>query len=524
MKIRKNLIYTIISIFSCVIIMTVAWQPIQASAKENTYYVDSKNGNDNNDGKSPNTPWKSLAKVNETEFKPGEKILLKVGSVWNGESLHPKGSGQSGSPIVIDKYGDSKSNEKPMLNGCGFIENVIQLYNQEYWEINNLEISNFSKGDNSLKDAPNRIAVKINGSDYGTMHHIHLKNLYIHDVNGTLNNKLNGGIMIFAGGDKIPTNYDDVLIEGCNFERVDRSGIKAVAAGIWCNRDEKTTKHKWYPSKNVIIRGNKLNDIGGDGITTRDTDGALIEHNVVTNSNMRCYKVNAKWNVAIWTFQADNTVIQYNEAAYTRSIYDGQGFDCDYLCNNTLMQYNYSHDNEGGFMLIMNNQNYNNHPVIRYNISQNDGTRTFQFNTGVAKDIEIYNNTIYTDKNVRPQIFNQGSKGIVNKYNVYNNLFYITKGTLGNVLFAGNFDRNAYFGEINKINSDKNAITSDPKLFSVGSGLNGIDTLDGYKLTKNSPLIGKGLLKNKEIKRDFFGEKINSDSNVTDIGASVFVK
>ena len=40
--------------------------------------------------------------------------------------------------------------------------------------------------------------------------------------------------------------------------------------------------------------------IGGDGITVRDTDGALIEHNLAKD----CRFQNTGYNVGIWPFEA----------------------------------------------------------------------------------------------------------------------------------------------------------------------------------------------------------------------------
>jgi len=79
------------------------------------YFVDSVSGADNNPGTSPRTAWKSLDKTNATTFHPGDRILLKSGSVWTGQ-LWPKGSGSADQPIIIDKYG---GNAKPIINGAG---------------------------------------------------------------------------------------------------------------------------------------------------------------------------------------------------------------------------------------------------------------------------------------------------------------------------------------------------------------------------------------------------------------------
>ncbi len=77
--------------------------PVSAAATPNTFYVDSLAGDDAHDGTSPASAWKSLARVNSATFLPGQKILLKSGSVFHGQ-LWPKGSGSADSPIVLSSY------------------------------------------------------------------------------------------------------------------------------------------------------------------------------------------------------------------------------------------------------------------------------------------------------------------------------------------------------------------------------------------------------------------------------------
>ena len=64
----------------------------QNTATGTTYYVDSENGNDINDGTSEETAWKSLEKVNETTFKPGDKLRFKrICLQWRGTSFYEGG-------------------------------------------------------------------------------------------------------------------------------------------------------------------------------------------------------------------------------------------------------------------------------------------------------------------------------------------------------------------------------------------------------------------------------------------------
>ena len=47
------------------------------------YYV-SNNGNDENDGKSPETPWASLTKVNSFALQSGDGVFFERGGLWRG--------------------------------------------------------------------------------------------------------------------------------------------------------------------------------------------------------------------------------------------------------------------------------------------------------------------------------------------------------------------------------------------------------------------------------------------------------
>src|SRR4051794_7578110 len=70
-----------------------------------TFFVDGIGGDDGNSGDSVSRAWKSLTKVNAATFHPGDKILFRAGSEWMG-TLVPRGSGDSNTPIVIDRYGE----------------------------------------------------------------------------------------------------------------------------------------------------------------------------------------------------------------------------------------------------------------------------------------------------------------------------------------------------------------------------------------------------------------------------------
>ena len=61
--------------------------------KSTIYFVSSLNGNDENDGLSESTAFKSLNKINEIDLIPGDKVFHIRGSVFENEFLHLKNCG-----------------------------------------------------------------------------------------------------------------------------------------------------------------------------------------------------------------------------------------------------------------------------------------------------------------------------------------------------------------------------------------------------------------------------------------------
>ena len=264
----------------------------------------------------------SLTKANR-HLPLVDKILLMRRSVFNGSaaSLAISGSGTAENPIVVGACGDGN---RPQLNGAGELENLISPSEQEYIEISGLEITNLDEKFNSSfglnsnnNTQKNLRAVNVTAEDFGVVHGIALTDLFIHSVNGNLGAKWNDGIFFSVGATVnngellgVPTKYDQVLIAGNKIEKVDRSGIELVSSE-WSKKslgNSPSAPRNWFPSTHVVVRDNQNRHVGGDAITVHDTDG--VQH--------------------------------------------GQGLDTDHVSSYSVMQYNYTHNNEGGFMLIMN--------------------------------------------------------------------------------------------------------------------------------------------------------------------------
>jgi len=485
----------------------VATPALLDSPGHTTYYVDSGSGDDAAAGTSPEAPWKSLARVNRQRFAPGDRILFRAGSRYTGR-LKPHGSGAAGAPIVVDRYAGE---ERPRIDGEGRYLAAVHLLGAGYWRLNRLEVTNAGR-----ERAPYRTGVTVAGVDCGVMRDIRLDGLFVHDVNGS-NVKDQGagfGILWSNGGSRTPSYFDGLVIENCHLVRCDRNGI--CGWGYWERQD-------WHPSLNVVIRGNLLEDIGGDCIVPIGTDGCLIERNVVRGGRMRAEDAAA----GIWPWACDNTIVQFNEVGGMRGSVDGQGFDSDYNCRNSLFQYNYSHDNDGGFILICNpgsESRYslgNTGTTVRYNISQNDGTRTIQIG-GRTEGTTIHNNVFYVRKGMEPYgIYHNDWGGWSDGVRICNNIFYADGkmrhefGKSTNSVFL----RNVFFGNHENAPKDADAITGDPMLVKPGSGGSGFDSLGGYRLGKGSPCVGAGRPMDPNGPHDFWGGALPGPGQPLDIGA-----
>jgi hypothetical protein len=458
------------------------------------YHVDAAAGDDSASGRSPEQAWRSLDKANATVLKPGDRLLFKAGGRWRGQ-LKPQGAGDPQALIHIGRYGEGPA---PRLDGEGAPLDTVLLRNIPFVELADLEITNHGP-----QTAPWRTGVKVAADGSGKLERIYLRRLHVHDVNGDLRKSQEGcGIFFEASGGK-NTHFDGLLIEQCRVERTDRNGI--------CQRGHGRTR-----SRNVIIRGNSLEDIGGDGIKLWGTDGGLIEKNVVRKARARCNSKEAA--AGIWPFSCDDTVIQFNEVSGTLGTLDGQAYDSDYWCRRTVFQYNYSFQNEGGFMLICTpGDAVNDDTIIRYNISIHDGVnsaRVFHFGGG-AKRTQVYNNTIIigAHQDLPLLLFGEWNGGAARDSRFCNNLFVVEAGGRATYQFGpsqGNvFEHNVFAGRHEGLPAGVTPAAAPQFAGTVqpGPGLERLQALrprPGTKFPRGRVMADNG-------GRDFFGTPVPRD-------------
>ncbi|MGG1517740.1 Ig-like domain-containing protein [Paenibacillus oryzisoli] len=520
----------------------------------NTVYVSSTEGSDTNDGLTPATAWKTLDKVNATTFGPGDQILFKAGDVWNGQ-LRLNGSGSEGSPIIVDRYGSDDPELYPIFNGNGTLTDqvmplgsiagqhyaaTVEVRNQSYWEINHLEVTNYNATVKNMRAgiiALNEKGTTVAEWTNNQLRHIYIKDCYVHDVNSDpAANKFTGGILVLG-------NYSDVLVEGNKVVNVAIEGVRnaGMAPSGAPNGGAPTVMD------DIRFRNNYVQDVQGDGLVISNvaddgnpnTYNGIVEYNTIVRfANTNVGSLNYAGN---WVYGSNDTLFQYNETfGGVYGYNDGEAWDVDLYCKNIVYQYNYSHENRGGFTLVMPGSKYS---FYRYNLSLNDGNGDALFDyfpdNNTAGVPWVYNNTFYIGKDITTNVFDMNATS----YMKFANNIIVALGKVNNFASGGNVTQgyiknNIIYPQMNIGSSGGSLEVANNRFVnpllarpgeipsSIISAKDNFDAskLDAYKLQANSPAIGAGW--NVDIPagytdatHDLFGNPLGS---TRDIGVHQF--
>lgn len=474
-----------------------SFAPVRGATRR-TLHVDcaAADGGDGTRGR----PLASLADVAAVALSPGDRVLLRRGTTCTG-TLAPSGVGSAGAPIRIGAYG---SGARPRILGAG--EDAVLLRNTSHAIIEDLEIEN--RGD----FASRRRGIHVI-ADASVVENLIVRRLYVHDVEGDLakDSQGSGGIQVdVAGGGR----FEGLVIERNRIEDVSRSGIFIVAG----SGPRPRAGEPWPgASTGVVVRRNRLTRLGGDGIVPLGTVGAVVEDNVVSVGNLRGHdftQPDRVCNAGIWAFDANDTLIQRNEVYGMRfSGCDGTGFDIDYAQDGTVVQYNYSHDNEGGFILLCTDPAPR-RAEVRFNLSVDDA---FAVNSspcafpaiGTYEGVRFFNNTIVGDN---PQLSFQ-THPITSFFDpdhleTHNNVFFATTPLSIPFPCAGPCERNLSFG---LPPAGANAFTVDPMFRRPRRrGPGRLRVGQAFVPKAGSVATGSGLVLPGAPQRDYFGRPIPS--------------
>ena len=385
-KLYTRLVISLATIAIVVVLLAVGLLGLpQVVRAAGTYYVDCSAGS--NGSGSQSSPWNNLTTVNNTTFSPGDSILFKRGATCSG-TLWPKGSGSSAASITLGAYG---SGALPVINGGSNLE-ALKLYDQEYWHIQNLEVTGGTK-----------YGVHVTGSGSGmVMDHFRLTNLVVHDVwGGTMTTKFSG-LVVLAVAETGSDTFSDVVIDGVTaYNTTQWCGIMVLGA-----RGSDLSDRSRRAS-NVVIRNCIAHDVFGDGIVMFLVNKGLIAKSVVWRAGLQPTQTIGTPN-GIWYWSCSDCTIEWTEGFSIDSPgVDGGAYDIDWGCDNSIIQYNFAHDSMGYCASVFGAGKYTTtNSIVRYNVCVNNGRSPklarrqgdmyiSTWEGGSLDGVEIYNNTFY---------------------------------------------------------------------------------------------------------------------------------
>jgi parallel beta helix pectate lyase-like protein len=534
-----------------------------------TYYVDCAAGNDANIGTSQAAAWRSLTRASQPTYGPGDQILLKRGCLFANQTFMARGSGTPAAPILLADYG---TGNLPAIDADRYA--AVWMENVKSWTVRNLDVTQHGSTPESLNANFEPIAgtgaflygiVEVRGrgpvgvkacGEPCTARNIRLESLKVHD--GQWN-----GIRVSGGEYDLDTNIygyvDGVTITDLEAWNNHKAGVEATST---------YTKNISYAVTNIQVLDCYARDNGGDGVVLGPVDHGLIDGCLTPyNGRLRDARLGA------WSWDSHDVVIQFSESHHNMTpandggARDGGGFDCDLGSEDCLIQYTWSHDNEGEGYLLMQwpigygyarGQSHNIH--LRYNVGERDAKKLASgiFIFGGPNPVVVHNNTIYYEpdrlagsemaegEGAAISTSKWGKSGVPTAH-IYNNIF-ITNGTVNPQAVSNNMksggsgtffiDNNLWWrveGGV-RFHWANSVITTFAGWRAKGFDANGVNANPGvvgplgggpaaYLLAAGSPAIDAGRVVTAGLRgmgtRDYFGTATPRGARY-DIGAAEY--
>lgn len=264
---------------------------LNASSGSSADYFVSMNGNDNNDGSSENSPFRTIARAFEV-VQPGETICVLAGTYY--ESLTPENIGSSSAPITLKGEGNSTAldgknstiqggNHSTVLDGQREKALGIWCENCKNLVFENLEIRNYTD-----------IGIGAYLSS-----DITLRNLKVH----------NNGFAV---------QLKDWELEGYGIDVDECSNVFIAENEVYQNGPNPQTLDilmgtgiNTFGCTNCTIRSNRCYENIGGGMLVEDGVNVLVEDNEVFDNDLDA-SVDEWWDGGLWVDGGHDIVIRNN--------------------------------------------------------------------------------------------------------------------------------------------------------------------------------------------------------------------
>ncbi|HYX35187.1 MAG TPA: right-handed parallel beta-helix repeat-containing protein [Oligoflexus sp.] len=518
---------------------------VKPEARASINYYVSVHGDDKQSGLSPGEAWRSLQPINSMDIHDQVNILLEAGQSFEGPlKFDAQDSRDDDRYIRVSSFGNGRASIVAPAGEAGITAYNIGNISIEHLQLHGADVASREAGISFFNDLDGNVKLR----------NIIIKNV---EVSGFRN-----GISIRAYNQL--SGFERVRVESSHLHHNKAAGLE-----VWGYTDAELIG---YAHRDFYVAGNTVHNNHGDpeyfanhsgnGIVVGNIERSLLEYNLAYENGGENHN-SGGGPVGIWAWDCSRVTIQFNVSHHNRTgnYADGGGFDLDGGCQDSVMQYNFSHDNDGAGYLMGQYEGARpmKNNILRYNLSVNDGRRNslyggitlFRLGDTTFSGAAIYQNTVYIEPSStgQPVAFSSISDGIENVV-VANNIF-VTTGTVPLLSLEQGFDAtfvgNNYFNtegsprfddqgkiftslENWRLGTQREMWNGQPSGHAWEPGFSvklpmepkSRTTPTSYQLSKLSPLINAGValeaLQLPRVNRDFFGHKIDETTSPPDPG------
>jgi hypothetical protein len=340
------------------------------------YYV-SAQGNDTSPGTTPAEAWKTIERANRMNFAAGDRLLFEAGAVFKGTlAFSEDDGGKPDDPFIVSSYGTGHALIETGRDAGLIAHNVGGLTVRQLTFHGDGRDTNGANGIGFYNDLPGDIK---------------LANVHIDDVEVSGFGKNGIAIAGWNGG----SGYRDVRITNSIVHDNGLNGLIVFAP-------QRDVHERVYIGQVEAYRNSGQPDVrpnSGNGIVLGNTVYGLIERSRAHDNGWL-----GTGSVGIWAYASRMILIQNNESFSNRTAgqTDGGGFGLDGGMMDSVMQDNFSYDNDGaGFGLYQypGAPSWERNTILR-NFSLDDGRKNSHAGIqiwnegGGLRHADIHDNTV----------------------------------------------------------------------------------------------------------------------------------
>ena len=359
-------------------------------SKGGTVYYVSSEGDDTNDGLTPETPIKTLSKASSLSLKAGDSVLFRKGDTFTGSLSYSNLDGTKENPITFASYGDG--DERPVItNGNEILRggNIINVQNSSGVVIRDLQVNAYASSSAHNETRVTGIGYGVGVAREESYHDIYIVNnvLRAYDFSSEYPDADSNAYGISVGGwdGTVKESLTGVHILKNDVSYFGRVGI--IASGTVPDNDDynRTARKK---ISDIHIDGNTVHHIGQIGMYIMGGVNCTMDRNLVYQTGIATERGGIDGQCGIMYITSEYSVCRYNvvyDIYAAGSRFDAMGIDVDWNTDNITVEYNLCYNCLGDGIGTMATQN----SIIAHNrIEDSQGATNHNASIGVSNYID----------------------------------------------------------------------------------------------------------------------------------------